>query len=125
MDKKDFMISVVIPAYNEEGNIEVLYEKLVAVLKNYSPYEIIFVDDGSDDSTLTKVKQIARADKSVKYISLSRNFGHQNALRAGLDHAHGDCVISMDADLQHPPVLIPKMISRWQNGYDIVLTRRS
>jgi dolichol-phosphate mannosyltransferase len=119
------MITVIIPAYNEEGNIKILYEKLVAVLRNYSIYEIIFVDDGSSDSTLSKIKEMVYADESVKYISFSRNFGHQNALRAGLDHAHGDCVISMDADSQHPPDLIPNMVSKWQEGYDIVLTTRS
>ena len=79
MDKKNFKVTVIIPAYNEEGNINILYEKIVAVLSNYPLYEIIFVDDGSTDNTLSNVKQIILVDESVKYISFSRNFGHQNA----------------------------------------------
>ena len=118
------MISVVIPAYNEAGNIRVVAQKITDQLENTGSFEIIFVDDGSTDSTLEEIKDISKNDKSVKYISFSRNFGHQKALKAGLDHAIGDCVISMDADLQHPPELIGELIAKWREGYDVVYTIR-
>ena len=118
------MISVVIPAYNEAGNIKVIAQKIADQLGKLYSYEIIFVDDGSADSTLEEIKEVAKKDGSVKYISFSRNFGHQRALKAGLDHAGGDCVISMDADLQHPPELITGLIRKWNEGYDIVYTVR-
>ena len=124
MFKNDMMISVVIPIMNEEGNVELLTERLKAVLGLYSNYEIIFVDDGSTDGTLFAIKQVYRADKRFKYLSFSRNFGHQNALKAGLDYAKGDCVISMDGDLQHPPELIPEMVAKWQEGYEVIYTLR-
>jgi dolichol-phosphate mannosyltransferase len=120
----DKLISVVVPSYNEEKNISLLYEKLTKVLKIYSTYEILFVDDGSSDATLDEIKKIARKDHKVKFLSFSRNFGHQNALKAGLDHAKGDCLISLDADLQHPPELIPQMVEKWQENYDVVYTLR-
>lgn len=122
--RKDFLISVVIPVMNEEGNITVLVEKLNEVLKDYSRYELIFVNDGSKDSTLEVLKNLNRKDRKIKYLSLSKNFGHQNALKAGLDNAKGDCVISLDGDLQHPPELIPQLIEKWQEGYDVVYTIR-
>ncbi len=118
------MISVVIPAYNEAGNIKVIADKIAEQLGKMDSYEIIFVDDGSTDSTLNEIKKIAKNDNSLKYISFSRNFGHQRALKAGLDHASGDCVISMDADLQHPPGLITELINKWREGYDVVYTVR-
>jgi dolichol-phosphate mannosyltransferase len=120
-------ISIVIPAYNESGNIESVFEAISKTmsqeLANYT-YEIIFVDDGSTDNTLDIVKKLASVNPCAKYLSFSRNFGHQNALRAGLDHADGVCVISMDADLQHPPDFIPMMIEKWLDGVEIVYTRR-
>lgn len=121
---KDFKVSVVVPAYNEEGNIARLADELTNVLKHYKSYEIIFVNDGSVDKTLDAVKKLRIRNTNIHYISLSRNFGHQYALKAGLDRATGDFIISMDADLQHPPALIPKMIEEWQNGNDIVYTVR-
>jgi polyisoprenyl-phosphate glycosyltransferase len=121
---KSFNVSVVIPAYNEEGNVRLLAEKLVPLLEQYGDYEIIFVDDGSKDGTPGVLKALHRENRRVKYISLARNFGHQNALKAGLDHAVGDCVISMDGDMQHPPAMIPQLIEKWQEGYDIVYTVR-
>jgi polyisoprenyl-phosphate glycosyltransferase len=124
MENKRFKVSVVIPACNEEGNIVLLTEKLEAQLNRYDDYEIIFVDDGSDDNTLNVLKSLRNSDNRVHYISLARNFGHQNALKAGLDYASGDCVITMDADLQHPPELVPKMIEKWLDGFDIVYTIR-
>jgi glycosyltransferase involved in cell wall biosynthesis len=116
------MLSVVIPSFNEEGNIALLAQKIKSLVTE--PVEIIFVDDGSTDKTLENIKKLASRDKSVRYVSFSRNFGHQSALRAGLAHAKGDAVISMDADMQHPPELIPKLVEKWREGYDIVYTVR-
>jgi len=118
-------ISIVIPAYNEEKNIT----PLITSIKKHFPhdryqYELIFVDDGSKDTTLTKIEEAAKHDEHVFYLELSRNFGHQNALKAGLDYATGDAVISMDCDMQHPPHLLNSLIEKWEEGYDIVYTRR-
>jgi dolichol-phosphate mannosyltransferase len=93
-------------------------------LENAYPYEIIFIDDGSRDGTLSEIKAINASNENIKFISFSRNFGHQKALKAGLDHARGDCVITMDADLQHPPELLTKLIKEWRNGYEVVYTIR-
>lgn len=123
-EKENFFVSVVIPVMNEEGNIVKLTKKMVAILQAYSRYEIIYVDDGSFDSTLDSIKKQHSENGKIKYISFSRNFGHQNALRAGLDFASGDCVISMDGDGQHPPELIPELVKKWEEGYDIVYTIR-
>jgi len=120
----DFSVSVVIPCFNERDNLSVLYQQLIEILQNYSAHEMLFVDDGSSDDSLEIIKNIAKDDEKVRYISLSRNFGHQHALKAGLDHATGDCVISLDADLQHPPQLIPVLIEKWQQGFDVVNTIR-
>jgi polyisoprenyl-phosphate glycosyltransferase len=120
----DFKVSVVIPSFNEEDNVRALAERLVPILSHYSDYEILFVDDGSVDNTLAIIRRLSEQNDKVKYLSFSRNFGHQMALKAGLDHATGDCVICMDADLQHPPELIDQMIGKWQEGHDIVYTVR-
>ncbi len=120
----DFSVSVVIPCFNERDNLSVLYQQLIEILQNYPAHEMLFVDDGSSDDSLEIIKNIAKDDEKVRYISLSRNFGHQHALKAGLDHATGDCVISLDADLQHPPQLIPVLIEKWQQGFDVVNTIR-
>lgn len=117
-------ISVVVPIMNEEGNIEVLIKKISDVLNNYFDWELLFVDDGSKDKTLDVIKRKHLENDKIKYISFSRNFGHQNALRAGFDFADGDCVVCMDGDMQHPPELIPQMIEKWREGYDIVYTIR-
>ena len=95
---KNFKVSVVVPAFNEEGNIPRLANELVNVLKQYKSYEIIFINDGSVDNTLDTIKKLRLYNKNIHYISLSRNFGHQFALKAGLDGATGNFVISMDAD---------------------------
>lgn len=115
-------LSIVIPVYNEQGNIQELYNNLVSVLK--VPYEIIMVDDGSTDASLAKITELSRKDPKVKAISFSRNFGHMVALCAGLDNASGDAVITMDADLQHPPQLIPELLAKWQSGAEVVNTLR-
>ena len=117
-------VSIIIPCCNEEGNILILYRRIIESLRGNRDYEIIYVDDGSSDNTLNNIVDLAKRDENVKYISFSRNFGHQNALKAGLDHAAGECVISMDADMQHPPELIGEMIEKWREGYDIVYTIR-
>jgi dolichol-phosphate mannosyltransferase len=119
-------ISIVIPTYCEEGNIFELYEQLQRELSKSEihSFEIIYVNDGSNDNSLEKIKELAIRDERVKYIHFSRNFGHQNALRAGLDFAKGDAVISMDADLQHPPELIPTLIAFWRAGNKVVYTKR-
>ena len=118
------MISIVIPSYNEAGNIKLITKKIKGVLKEKEEFEIIFVDDGSTDQTFEEIKNIMKTEKFVEVISFSRNFGHQKALKAGLDHARGDCVICMDADLQHPPEVLPKLIDKWREGYDVVYTIR-
>ncbi|MDI9309705.1 MAG: glycosyltransferase family 2 protein [Limnohabitans sp.] len=118
-------IAVVIPSYNEEGNIEVMVNTLHSVFDtlNYH-YEFIFVDDGSSDNTLFKLKELSQKDDKLFFIELSRNFGHQNALKAGVDIAKADAVITMDGDMQHPPELIPQLIQKWEEGYDVVYTIR-
>ncbi len=115
------MISVVIPAYNEEENIPILYEKLKKVLDNLGEdYEIIFVDDGSTDRTYEILKEIAQKDKKVKVIRFRRNFGQTAAMYAGFEHAKGDVIITMDADLQNDPEDIPRLLEKMKEGYDIV-----
>lgn len=118
------LVSIIIPAYNEAGNILVIYEALARVLPPLYRYEIIFVDDGSSDQTLSIIKNLSLKHREVLYLSFSRNFGHQYALKAGIDHARGDAIITMDADLEHPPKLIPKMLSEWGAGNKIVYTKR-
>lgn len=117
------LISIVVPILNEAKNITLFYKELKSVIKNYN-YEIIFVDDGSNDSSERVVKKIRRKDTRVKLISLSRNFGHQIAITCGLDYSSGDATIIMDADLQDPPNLIPRMIEKWQQGFDVVFGTR-
>lgn len=123
MNNRNLDLSVVVPLYNEAENLLFFYERLKNALTSDS-YEIIFVDDGSDDQSYALIQNLCRKDLRVRGISLSRNFGHQIALTAGLDHAKGDAVIMMDADLQHPPELLPQLIEKFQEGYDIVLTKR-
>ena len=118
-------ISIVIPVCNEEANVSIITVALKNIFSGLSyPYTITFVDDGSTDGTLNEIKKIAAENSHVFFISLARNFGHQNALKAALDMADGDGVIMMDGDMQHPPDLIPEMIAQWEAGYDIVYTIR-
>jgi len=118
------LVSVVVPVYNEEGNIEPLAASLAACLPESCERELIFVDDGSKDKSLPILRSLARKDPSIRYISFSRNFGHQTALRAGIEAARGDCVVMMDGDFQHPPSLMPALISEYEKGVDIVTTKR-
>ncbi|MGC8852016.1 MAG: glycosyltransferase family 2 protein [Hydrogenobacter sp.] len=113
------MISVVIPAYNEEQNIPILYQKLTQVLEG-KDYEIIFVDDGSEDGTFNVLEEIANKDKRVKVIRFKRNYGQTSAMYAGFQHAKGDVIITMDADLQNDPEDIPALLEKLEEGYDIV-----
>lgn len=116
------MLSIIIPVYNEAENIQPLLDELHTYINGETEY--IFIDDGSTDITLTAIERIAEKDKRVKCISLSRNFGHQNALMAGMQHCKGDIIIIMDGDLQHPPSLIPALLKKIEEGYDLVQTRR-
>ena len=118
-------ISVVIPCYNEQPNIEPLYRELSRELQRYGRYEMLFVDDGSSDRSSAIIERLAAEDPQLGYIRLSRNFGQQQALKAGLDRARGDCVITMDGDGQHDPALIHPLIHCWQKeGYEVVYTLR-
>jgi polyisoprenyl-phosphate glycosyltransferase len=117
------LISVVIPAYNEEGNLNEIYSAIRRALEGYN-WELVFVDDGSRDKTYESILELAAADPRVRGLSFSRNYGHQYALLAGMRAARGDAIISMDADLQHPPALLPRMVEEWQNGSNIVHTQR-
>ena len=119
------MLSFVIPAYNEEKNVEAIYLRIKALIEKIKEsYEIIFVNDGSTDNTLQELRSLAEKDDSVKVINLTRNFGHQSALTAGLKLAEGNAIISMDCDLQDPPETIMEMYKKWKEGFDIVYARR-
>src|SRR6185312_2968309 len=116
-------ISIVLPAHNEAGNISAIAAAIAQAMALAGPYEIVFVDDGSTDGTLAAIRAAAR-DPAIRYVSFTRNFGHQAALRAGMRHARGRGVILMDADFEHPPELIPQLIAAWREGTRIVATRR-
>ncbi|MEY4051892.1 MAG: hypothetical protein RIR64_877 [Bacteroidota bacterium] len=118
-------LEIILPAHNEHGNVIPIYEEIkeAMAITKYD-YTILFVDDGSTDETLVQIKDLAKQDEKVKYIELSRNFGHQNAIKAGLDASDADVIIMMDCDLQHPPYLINELLSKYEEGYDIVRTHR-
>lgn len=118
-------VDVVVPVYNEEETIGLLLAEIIHQF-DHLPYtcQITVVDDGSTDQTLKVIKCFAANHPAIKYISFSRNFGHQMALKAGLDACSGDCTISMDGDMQHPPSLIPVLLAQWEQGYDVVYTIR-
>lgn len=119
------MISIVVPAYNEERNLDVLYARLREQLEALrTHWELVIVDDGSADGTWNAITALGSRDARVRGVRLSRNFGHQNALLAGLASARGRAVIMMDADLQHPPEVVAQLIKRWQEGFQIVHTIR-
>jgi dolichol-phosphate mannosyltransferase len=117
------LLSVVAPVYNEEATLQAFYERVCSVLEGL-PFELILVNDGSKDSTGELLSDLAERDTRVRVVSLSRNFGHQAALTAGLDHARGDATVMLDADLQDPPELIPKMVGHWREGSDVVYAVR-
>jgi polyisoprenyl-phosphate glycosyltransferase len=118
------MLSIVLPSYYEEENIKFIYDQIVSVLPEKEDAELIFVDDGSKDSTFEKIAELSAKDKRVKGIQLSRNFGHQVALLAGMREAKGSIIICMDADGQHPAAVIPELLKKQKEGFDIVNTRR-
>lgn len=119
------MLSIVVPFLNEEHNLPVLYERICAVIDSRPErLEIIFVDDGSTDGSPDWVRATAERDARVRLLQLSRNFGHQIAITAGMDHAQGDAVVIMDADLQDPPEVIPDLIASWQQGNEVVYAVR-
>jgi glycosyltransferase involved in cell wall biosynthesis len=119
-------ISLIIPVCCEEQVVEESYRRMKSVMDSlaHHDHELIYIDDGSSDSTLSILRRLAAANSKVKIICLSRNFGHQIAITAGLDKAEGDAVIIIDADLQDPPELIPKMIEKWREGYRVVYAKR-
>ena len=118
-------LSVIIPSYNEERNVGIMYERLTKTLSEITDsYEMIFVNDCSKDQTLLRIKELAERDSHVKYLSFSRNFGHQIAVSAGLDFCTGEAVVIIDGDLQDPPELITQMYERYKEGYKVVYAKR-
>lgn len=120
----NFLLSVIIPVFNEEKNIAPLLKRLLPILQKYN-YELIFIDDGSTDKTTTIIKQYARKNNQMKLVSFQRNFGHQIALTCGYGLSRGDCVITLDADLQDSPEIIPQMLKKWQSGKKVVYAKRA
>lgn len=120
-------VTILIPCYNEEQSLPLLYEQLAALTDKHAEYdwEILFVNDGSKDNTILLIKQLSQKDNRIAYVDLSRNFGKEAAMLAGFDYATGDCMVIMDADLQHPPHLIPEMLQHWEAGYDDVYAKRT
>jgi len=115
------VLSVVVPLYNEAGNVHVLLTRLGTVLRDLKlPAEVLIVDDGSSDDTARRVADFAATDFQLRLLQLSRNFGHQAAVVAGLAHARGAASVTMDGDLQHPPELLPRLVERWQAGFEVV-----
>jgi glycosyltransferase involved in cell wall biosynthesis len=118
--------SIVVPVYNEELVVHETYKRLKKVMDAINePYEIIFVNDGSKDRTAEIIKDIAKEDFRIKMLDFSRNFGHQTAITAGMDYASGKAIVVIDADLQDPPEVIPQMIEKWKEGYDVVYGKRA
>ena len=117
------LLSVVAPVFNEEGNVRAFCERTATALAEL-PFELVLVDDGSDDGTPAVLEELAAADRRIRVVTLSRNFGHQTALTAGLEHATGDAVVMIDADLQDPPELIPELVDWWRKGSDVVIPVR-
>lgn len=118
-------LSVIIPSYNEERNVGIMHERLTKTLSEITDsYEMIFVNDCSKDQTFLRIKELSERDSHVKYLSFSRNFGHQIAVSAGLDFCTGEAVVIIDGDLQDPPELISKMYERYKEGYKVVYAKR-
>src|SRR5436853_3652522 len=120
MTSKIAKLSIICPAFNEEEALPRFHRELLRVVdKELSDYEveIVYVDDGSRDGTLFLLRRWAGADPRIRYFSFSRNFGHQAALTAGMEHARGEVLITLDSDLQHPPALIPALLRKWHEGY--------
>ena len=120
-------VSVLIPCYNEEKSLSLLYCELIKLMDSQTNYEweALFVNDGSKDNTLSIIKSLRETDDRIAYVDLSRNFGKENAMLAGFDYATGDCLVIIDADLQDPPSLIPEMLKYWEEGYQDVYAKRA
>lgn len=125
MGKK--LVTILVPAYNEENVLNMLYDRLVKIMDSMEKYsfEVLFINDGSKDKTLNLMQELRKKDNRICYLNLSRNFGKETAMIAGLDFSKGDAVIIIDADLQDPPELIPEMIAFWEQGYDDVYAKRN
>lgn len=123
---KQHNISIVVPVYNEAGILPELTRRIGAVIADLPQYEweVIYVDDGSSDGSAVVLEELTRNQSWLQVLYLSRNFGHQTAITAGIDHASGDAVILMDGDLQDPPEVLPQLLQRWQEGFDVVTARR-
>ena len=119
-------VSILVPCYNEEASLPALYDALHGLMEANKQYdwEVLLVNDGSRDRTIDVIKELRAKDSRICYIDLSRNFGKENAMLAGFDHVTGDCMVIMDADLQHPPHVIPEMLKKWEEGYDDVYGKR-
>lgn len=119
-------ITIIIPAFNEADNIRPVYDEIQNAFFSFASYnwEVLFVNDGSTDKTLEVLDSLAKEHSNLKYISFSRNFGKDNALKSGIDNTNADVIITMDADLQHPPSLIPQLISKYEEGYNVVYAHR-
>ncbi len=125
--RKKQLLSVIVPVYNEEQVLDAFYERATAAFAAIQDvdYELLFVDDGSSDGSYEALEGFSRTDPHVGVVKFSRNFGHQIAITAGLDHARGDAVVVIDADLQDPPEVVADMVAKWRDGYDVVYARRS
>ena len=117
-------LSIITPAYNEAASLRLLVDRIRGVLGERISYELIIVNDGSQDDTSQILTELAKENAHLRYITFSKNYGHQAALKAGIHHARGACIIALDADLQQPPELIPEMIAKWRQGAKIVFTKR-
>ena len=119
-------VTLLIPVYNEEAMLPTLYQRLIELVNRNAVYEweILFVNDGSSDTTLECLRRLRQQDKRVNYVNLSRNFGKEVAMLAGFDYATGDCCVVMDADLQDPPELVDQMLEYWEEGYDDIYAKR-
>lgn len=119
-------VTILVPCFNETASLPLLYNALREVMDSHTNYlwELLLIDDGSVDDTISVIRRLREKDRRISYIRLSRNFGKENAMLAGFDYATGDCMIIMDADLQHPPHLIPEMLSYWEQGYKDVYAKR-
>jgi len=123
---KPTLISLIVPVYNEEGNIRQLYERIKSVFDAHpEKFELIFIDDGSRDRSCDNILELTRSDNRVRMITFTRNFGHQQAVSAGLKWCSGTCAVIIDADLQDPPELIPDLLEKWREGFQVVYATRS
>ncbi len=117
-------VNIIVPVYNEEQNIAALFEAIKTNIPDKYRFKVVFINDGSTDNSLEEIKKLKENNPEIHLISFTRNFGHQIAIFAGLEHCEGDCAITMDADFQDPPELIPKLLESWEAGFPLVFARR-